>query len=210
MNQEQLILERDYYYKRDVTSSDQIRFATVTVAAHLVVYWYMLWTPKLKSAFDGSVLYVLIETIVSLPVATVVPYLVVRRSITSVMTKLYSLADERDKWFAKAIRLISVGEIIRFLAGLLPIPLTGFGVMTSPITYLLYTLLWINPMQKYNEIMVQRDMTGVDIAVFLVIYILYFILYEAVLLRRMKKEILRHQKHLAGCLEERRKYSGYR
>lgn len=41
MTQNQQIIERDFYYKKEVTSSDILKFIAVSAGAHLAAYYYI-------------------------------------------------------------------------------------------------------------------------------------------------------------------------
>jgi hypothetical protein len=81
--------------------------------------------------------------------------------------------------------------------------------MTSPITYLLYTLFYIEPLGKFDAVLIKRKASFMDILVFLLIYCAYFFLYDYLMYGKIKKQILRHQQYLQGCMDEKEKYYNY-
>ena len=42
MTQNQQIIERDFYYQREVTASDSLKFLGVSLASQLAAYYYVL------------------------------------------------------------------------------------------------------------------------------------------------------------------------
>ena len=209
MTQNQQIIERDFYYEKKVTSSDILKFIAVSAGAHLAAYYYILCFTSLISSWKGTATYVVLQVFLTIPVSIVLPSFLVYRYLTSAVPKLFSLRDDVNIWHKKAIRLIAVEEAIRFLVGLFPLPFTEYGVLTSPVTYLLYTLVYINPMDKYEEVMVNHHANLIDIAVFLLIYLIYFALYNFFLFRRFKKEVIRQHTYLEGRLAEKQKSENY-
>lgn len=209
MNQNQFILERDFRYKREITYADQGKLVGVTLLAHLVAYYYMMCFTSLTRIWGGSAFYIIFQAIGLLPIAWFLPLLLMRQYIRARVPKLFSLADEPDTWRKKIFRWVSVCEILRILIGLIPLSVTRFGVMTSPTAYLLYTLCYIEPLDKFDTAVVQGKIGLLDLAVFLLIYGAYFFLYDLLLYRRIQKEILRHQQYLQGCMDEQEKYYHY-
>ena len=209
MTQNQQIIERDFYYKREVTSSDILKFIGVSAGAHLAAYYYILCFTSLISLWRGTATHVVLQVLLTIPAAIVLPSFLVHHCLTSAVPKLFSLRDDVNTWYKKAICLIAPEETLRFLTGLLPLPFTAYGVLTSPITYLLYTLVYVNPMDKYEEVMVDHHIGNIDAAVFLLIYGIYFFLYNFFLFRKFKKEVLRQHNYLEGCLSEKQKSDNY-
>ena len=77
------------------------------------------------------------------------------------------------------------------------------------MTYLLYTIAYVNPAGKYEAIFVHHSVSPVDTAVFLIIYVLYFSLYNFFLYRRCRHEVRRQHVYLTGCLWEKEKSDSY-
>ena len=150
-----------------------------------------------------------LQVLLTIPVAIVLPSFLVHRYLASAVPKLFSLRDDVSLWHKKAIRLIAPEEAVRFLIGLVPLPFTEYGVLTSPVTYLLYTLVYVNPTDKYEEVMVNHHASLIDTAVFLLIYLIYFALYNFFLFRKFKKEVIRQHTYLEGCLAEKQKSENY-
>ena len=209
MNEKQYILERDFFYKREIMYADQFKFVAVTFLAHFIAYYYMMCFTSLTQVWGGSAFYIIFQAVGLIPIAWFLPFFLIRQYIRSRVPKLFSLADEPDSWKRKAIRWLSVSEILRGLIGVIPLSITGFGVMTSPITYLLYTLFYIEPLGKFDAVLIKRKASFVDILVFLLIYCAYFFLYDYLMYGKIKKEILRHQQYLQGCMDEKEKYYNY-
>ncbi len=211
MTQNQQIIERDFYYKKEVTSSDILKFIGISIIANLVAYYYVLCFTSLISLWKGTATYVVLQVLLTIPVAIVLPSFLVHRYLTSAVPKLFSLNDDVNLWYKKALRLMVIEEALRFVIGLLPLPFTAYGVLTSPVTYLLYTLVYVNPTERYEEVMVNHHTGFIDIAVFLLIYIIYFVIYDLLLFRKFKKEVIRQHRYLEGCLaEKQREKSNYR
>lgn len=209
MTQNEQIIKRDFYYQRDVTAVDRCKFAAVSLGAQLAAYYYILCFTSLLSMWQGSATHAVLQALCTLPVAALLPSFLVHRYLTSVVPKLYSLRDEEKWWYKKAVRLMLGGEIFRFLVGLIPLPFTAYGVLTSPVTYLLYTIAYVNPAGKYEAIFVHHSLSPVDTAVFLIIYVLYFSLYNFFLYRRCRHEVRRQHVYLTGCLQEKEKSDSY-
>ncbi|MBO5258073.1 MAG: hypothetical protein J6C42_11295, partial [Clostridia bacterium] len=76
------------------------------------------------------------------------------------------------------------------------------GTVTSPITALLYELLYILPAGKYEQILVNNTPGIPDIAVFLLIYLSGFALQECLLLRMFRKCLTRHIRELQAEQKE--------
>lgn len=209
MTQNQQIIERDFYYEKKVTSSDILKFIAVSAGAHLAAYYYILCFTSLISLWKGTATYVVLQVLLTIPVAIVLPSFLVHRYLASAVPKLFSLRDDVNTWHKKAIRLIIGEEALRFLIGLLPLPFTAYGVLTSPVTYLIYTLVYVNPMDKYEEVLVNHHANLLDTAVFLLIYLIYFSLYNFFLFRKFKKEVIRQHTYLEGCLAEKQKSENY-
>ncbi len=154
---------------------------------------------------DGTATHVVLQVLLTLPTTIVLPSFLVYRYLTSVIPKLFSLRDDIKLWHKKAVRLMAVEEVLRFLVGMLPLSFTKYGVLTSPVTYLIYTLVYVNPMEKYEEIMLNGHANVLDTAVFLLIYCVYFAVYNLFLFRKFKKEVLRQHRYLEGNLAEKQK-----
>ena len=209
MTQNEQIIKRDFYYQRDVTAVDRCKFAAVSLGAQLAAYYYILCFTSLLSMWQGSATHAVLQALCTLPVAALLPSFLVHRYLASAVPKLYSLRDEEKWWHKKAVRLMLGGEIFRFLVGLIPLPFTAYGVLTSPVTYLLYTIAYVNPAGKYEAIFVHHSVSPVDTAVFLIIYVLYFSLYNFFLYRRCRHEVRRQHVYLTGCLREKEKSDSY-
>ena len=208
MNEKQFILERDFYYKREITYADQFKFLGVTLLAHFLAYYYMMCFTSLTRIWGGSVFYIIFQAIGLLPIAWLIPFFLIRQYVRARIPKLFSLADEQKDWLRKAFRWVSLGEILRFLVGLIPLSITEFGVMTSPVTYLLYTLFYIEPLGKFDQVLLKNNAGFWDLTVFFLIYSAYFFLYNYFMYRKIKHEISRHRQYLQGCLNEKEKYYG--
>lgn len=209
MNEKQYILERDFYYKREITYADRFKFLGVTLLAHFLAYYYMMCFTSLTQIWVGSAFYVVFQAIGLLPIAWLIPFFLIRQYLQARIPKLFSLADEENAWRQKAFRWISLCELLRFLTGLIPLSITRFGVMTSPVTYLLYTLFYIEPLGKFDAVLRDGKAGLLDLTVFFLIYGAYFFLYDYFLVRRIQKEAARHRQYLRGCLREKEKYYDY-
>ena len=209
MTQNQQIIERDFYYQREVTASDSLKFLGVSLASQLAAYYYVLCLTSLIDVFNGMATYVVLQVLLTVPVTILLPSFLVHRYISKAVPKLFSLRDDVKLWYKKAFRLMGAAEIIRFIIGVIPLSFTAYGVLTAPVAYLLYTLVYVNPLQKYEEVIVNRHAGLTDIAVFLLIYVVYFILYNLFLYRKFRKEVFRHQRYLEGSLAEKQKSERY-
>lgn len=209
MTQNQQIPERDYYAEKTVTASHSLKFMLIHIGIHMAVYYCVLFCGVFFSAFAGSATYVVLQAVTTIPLAIILPLILLKRYCQSVIPKLYTLADAPENWHRKAIRLILPGEIVRFLLGFVPIPILQYGVITSPAAYCLYNLCYITPLGKYEAVLVNRNGSAVDTIVFLGIYILYFAVYEVVIFRKFRKETVRHTTFLTGSLHERNRTQKY-
>lgn len=211
MTQNQQVIERDYYYKRQVTAKHIAKVAGFSFVGNVFTYFIVNNIFSILASLSSSddVLYMIVGSIICLPVAILLPCFPIYKYLSFLLPRLYSLADAPKSWYKKAIRLISGSEILRFVLGLLPLNLTKYGVTTSPVTYLIYELLWIKPLDKYDDIWLNNEVALLDFLVFLIIYLIYFAVYEFFLLKKIKKEFVRQQKYLEGCLNEREKYYNF-
>ncbi|MBQ8642579.1 MAG: hypothetical protein IJ480_10225 [Clostridia bacterium] len=204
-------MKQDFYETRMVTVAENLRFAGASLFSHLLAFWavFCLYL-YLYVYLDGSAFFVLLQIFFTLPVSILLPRWWMGKHLPTQIPRLYSLADAPEKWYRKALWLILPEEILRFMMGLLPFPLCRCGLLTSPVTYLLYTLLYVNPLERYEAVMVQRNPTALDIIVFLGIYCGYFCLYNLSLLKRFRKEALSHIRYLEGQLTEKNRARDYR
>ncbi len=210
MNQHQLIIQRDFYYKREITAGDRIKFAAVSIFAHVAVYFYTLYAVAvLLELWRGSAMYVVFEVLLTIPMTAVLPVLLVQVYLKPLIPQRYSLADDAAEWKRKAVSLMLPGEIVRFLLGLLPSAVFRYGTVTSPITMMLYTLVYANPTGKYDAIIGRGETSVMDYAVFLLIYLVYFALYETIILRLFRKRVTSHLRYLEGTMAEKEKYQHY-
>ena len=216
MTQKQQTIQRDFYTEKPVTGMHILRFTAVSLVSQFAAYYLVTCLNRFFAvSLGGSASGLLLQVLLTIPAAFFVPgwlvwrHLGVRIPGNEKISGMWSLADDPRLWYRKALRLMLPGEILRFLLGLLPVPVFRYGVLTSPGTYLLYTLLYINPTESYDRVMIQGQPDMADTGIFLGIYFVYFLVYELLLLKKFRKEALRHQKYLEGCLAERelgRKY----
>ncbi len=205
MTQDQIIIQRDFYYQRTITVSDILKFIGVSFAVQFAAYYYIICITSLLAPLDGTATHVVLQVLLTIPVAIFLPSFLIHRYLSSVIPKRFSLKDDKSQWYRKAIRLMGIEEILRFCTGLLPLSFTAYGVLTSPITYLLYTLVYVNPMQRYDEIILNYQVGVLDIIVFLSIYSGYFAIYNLCLIRKFKQEVFRHHLNLESSLKEKEK-----
>lgn len=196
-----LVTEQNFYYEGQLSWEDRLKFGAASMGGHFAAYFV--------SSFLFSLLLGMLPAIAQYPLRgilyAVLPLFWMGKYLSSAIPPMYSLADDDTLWSKKAVSLMLPGEIVRFLLGLLPSPLLRYGTVTSPLTGLLYDLLYITPTGKYESIMVNGTPGAPDIAVFLLIYLAYFAVYEFVVLRMFRKRLIRHISELKGELKEREK-----
>ncbi len=205
MTHDDKIINRDFYFEREVTRQDKIKFMGITVISNAATFYIITLVAQLLSIMQGMALHVLLQALTLIPIAIILPWILTTRALRHIVTRFYSLSDDLNKWYVKAISIAALGEAVRFVVGLLPTVYTKYGLITSPVTYHLYSILYVVPLGKYDQIVAGREATPMDTAVFLLIYILYFALYEFAFLKKFKKEILRNKRMLEGSLMERKK-----
>lgn len=196
-----LVNEQNFYYEDQLNWEDRLKFGAVSIGVHFAAYFV--------SSFLFSLLLGMLPPIAQYPLLgilyTVLPLFWMGKYLSSAIPPMYSLTDDDALWRKKAVSLMLPGEIVRFVLGILPSPLLRYGTVTSPLTGLLYDLLYITPTGKYESIMVNGTLGVLDIAVFLLIYFAYFAVYEFVVLRMFRKRLTRHISELEGELKEREK-----
>ena len=117
---------------------------------------------------------------------------------------MYSLADKESEWQNKAVTLILPSEILRFILGLLPLPLLKFGTLTSPVIGYLYSAVF-GMIYFDNAILYETSLTSpynsLPCAVFfIVIYLIYFALHLYTVLYIINKQRKLHKHRLLGDL----------
>jgi len=184
--------ERNFYYEKQVNREDRLTFGAVSVGVQSAAYVLV--------SLLFSVLFGMLPMFVQYPLRavlySVLPLVWMKKYLDSSVPRLYSLADDDTLWRNKAFSLMLPGEIVRFILGLLPSPLLRYGTVTSPITALLYELLYIHPAGKYEQILMNNTPGIPDIAVFLLIYLSGFALQECLLLRIFHECLTRHIREL--------------
>lgn len=206
---EQQVIERDFYFKRAISRSDTLKYAGITILANFIAYYFVFCVNYFLAILEGSASYVLLQIILFIPICAVVPSLLVYQYVRHFVPKYFSLADTPDTWCKKALQWMGIGELLRLLLGLVPLSITKFGATTAPLTYHLYTLFYVVPTDRFDAIMLDGGATFGDVAVFFVIYILYFALYALLLGRKITKEIARHQMYLEGCIKEKERFYNF-
>lgn len=210
MTQEEQIIQRDFYSEIKVTFPDILKFTGVSLLSQAAAYYYVFFlTSYTAILLRGTASDVFWQVILTVPAAYLLPFFLVRRYLSRILPKLYTLADDPERWYEKAIRLTGAGEVLRFFLGLLPFSYTAYGLLTSPVTYLLYTLLYVNPADGYEKIIVDHQPGAADTAVFMLIYCLYFAVFEFSLFRECRKAALRRRRNLENDLIERNKESSF-
>ena len=211
MTQHQNVIQRDYYYQRTVTWKDRLGFAALTVFGHFAVFMFLRWAVDgLLEMWRGTATYVIFEIILTIPAAFILPLYGMNLYLKKIIPPLYSLADEPALRHKKMLSLLGFGEALRFVLGLLPTSLTLFGTVTSPVTMMLYTLLYMNPTGRYEAILIQGDLRFTDAVAFAAIYLSYFVLHEWIVLRMFHKRHSSHLRYLAGNMAEYDKEQNYR
>lgn len=192
------ISERNFCYEARVTGEDCLKFGTVSIGVHFAAYFL--------SSLLFSVLLGMLPKVVQYPLCGILyivfPVWRMGKYLDSAVPPLYSMRDDQTCWYKKAITLMLPGEIVRFMLGILPSPLLRYGMITSPLTGLLYELLYIFPTGKYERIMGNGNPEILDIVVFLLLYIAYFAVYELVVLRMIHRRFTRHILELDGQRKE--------
>ena len=209
MKQSDLVNERDFFYKREITHTDRLKFLGVALLSNYLAHYYMLCSRYLTRFLIVSQVYVIVQALCLIPIALLLPPFLIKQYIRAKTPHLFSLLDNSDDWHNKAFSWIAMGEFIRFLIGFIPLSVTKFGIITSPITYLLYESFYLEPLDKFDTVILNNHIGFFDAMVFLLIYGLYFLLHSYFLSRKIKKEVKRHLQYLQGCLNEKEKYYHY-
>lgn len=190
--------EQKFYYQTQVNWEERLTFGAVSLGVQVAAY--------ILASLLFSVLLGMLPMAAQYPLRAVLyvllPLVWMKTYLNSVIPRLYSLADDNSLWHKKAFSLMLPGELVRFILGLLPSPLLRYGTVTSPITALLYELLYILPAGKYEQILVNNTPGIPDIAVFLLIYFSGFALQECLLLRMFRKCLTRHIRELQAEQKE--------
>ena len=204
---EQYIIDRDYYYLATVGWKDRLMFFGLTLLYNGVTYYIVRWLAMVFTSVFGTMESgVAFQVLTTIPAALLIPLLLTFRDVRKAVPKLYSLADKETGWLKKAFSLAGPGEALRFLLGMLPLPFLMYGAITSPLTYLLYQLAYVNPTDRFDEIMVENAATLRDFLVFLAIYAVYYIVYELLLYWKIGREVRRQYEYLTGAMQEREHY----
>lgn len=207
MAQKDLVNERDFYAQKEVEFYDVLKYAIIVILANFMAYYLVSCIYYFISKLAASSMYLILQSIfIYIPICAVLPVFLIFQYIRHFVPKHFSLADDPHAWIRKMIKWVGLGEIARFLIGLIPLSITQCGVITSPVTYHLYTLLYLEPLGKFEAVMLKGDSEAVDIVVFLLIYCLYFGIYCLLLYKKLKREIVRHIKYLEGCMNEKKRF----
>ena len=208
--QDQQIIQRDFFYSHPIRFANCIAFAALSLAYNAAVYYIIQWICiALTTMFGPIESTVVLQVLITLPLSAVVPTLLVFRYIRNVVPRFYSLSDGEEGWRKKALQLIMPGEAFRFLLGLLPEGFLQYGVISSPLTYRIFSRLYVNPTGRFDVIMTEKSASITDWIVFLIVYLAYYGIYEFLLLRKMKHEVHRHCEYLRGTMDER-KYNDWK
>ncbi len=207
MAQKDIVNERDFYAQKEVELYDVLKYALIVILANFMAYYLVSCIYYFISKLAASSMYLILQSIfIYVPICAVFPVFFIFQYIRHFVPKHFSLADSPRVWTFKMIKWVGVGEIARFLIGLIPLSITQCGVITSPVTYHLYTLFYLEPLGKFEAVMLNGNAEAVDIAVFLLIYCLYFGIYCLLLYKKLKREIFRHMKYLEGCMNEKKRF----
>ncbi len=190
--------EQNFYYEKRVNREDRLTFGAVSIGVQFAAY--------VLSSLLFSVLLGMLPMAAQYPLRAVLyavlPLVWMKKYLNSVIPRLYSLADDETLRHKKAFSLMLPGEMVRFTLGLLPSPLLRYGTVTSPITALLYELLYILPAGKYEQILVNNTPGLPDIAVFLLIYPAGFAIHELLILRIFRQCLHQHIRELQAKQKE--------
>lgn len=214
MSTEKQTVERDFYYKREVARKHKLKVMGFSLGGHLMTY---LIITAIRMAFpflsisspEFGVSYIIIGALICIPIAILLPSWAVRRYLSHLIPRIYSLSDDPNEWRKKAVQLISLCEPVRFVLGLLPFSFTRFASTTAPATFVIYSYFYLYPMEKYDQVIMNFNVELADLLVFLLIYIVYYAVYEYFFLRYIKKQMMRQRVYLEGMLAERDKYYNY-
>ena len=207
MAQKDLVNERDFYAQKEVELYDVLKYALIVILANFMAYYLVSCIYSFISKLAANSMYLILQSIfIYVPICAVLPVFLMFQYIRHFVPKHFSLADSPRDWTRKMIKWVGVGEIARFLIGLIPLSITKCGVITSPVTYHLYTTFYLEPLGKFEAVMLNGNAEAADIVVFLLIYFLYFGIYCLLIYKKLKKEIIRHIKYLEGCMNEKKRF----
>jgi len=198
MTQEKIIIKRDFYFEYDITWTDRLKYTGYIILCNIITYFFIiLVVNRMLAIWRGWAMHTIFEVLITLPTAFILPLAAMKFYVNKQVPKIYSLADDPNQSHKKLISLIFTGEAARFVCGLLPTPMTLFGTLTSPFTIMIYTLFYLNPTDRYEAVF-YGGISFIDIAVFILIYILYFALHEYIVWRMFRKVHAEHIRYLEG------------
>ena len=190
--------------ERRMTWEDRLTFGAVSVGGQIAAY--------ILAGLLFSVLLGMLPVAAQYPLRgflyILLPLHLLGKHLDAVIPSLYSPAvtDDERCLRKKAVSLMLPGEILRFLAGLLPSPLLCYGMLTSPITALLFELLYLRPTERYEQVMAGDTPGAAGFAVFLLVYAAYYAAHGAVVFRMFRKRMIRYLREREAERMENEKY----
>ena len=198
---------RDYFYSSSVTRKDRLRFAAISFGAQFAAYLIAgpAVTVILTIYMGDSATGLLMQVLLGIPLAAILPYLFFDRFVRRPIREWFSLADAEKNIPEKLFSLTAPAEIVRFGTGLI----IGYGAYTSPLPSMLFTLIHRLLTGGFEPNAVQTAPTFVHLILFFLIYLLCFLIHERIMQKRLMGRVKAHLAYLAGTQAEKDKYQNY-
>ena len=200
---------RDYFYSSAVTRRDRLRFAAISFGSQFAAYLIAgpAVTVLLTIYMGDSATGILLQALLGIPLAAVLPYFFLDRFIRRPIREWFSLADAEKEIPRKLFALCAPAEAIRFALGLLPF--MGYGAYTAPLPAMLFTLIHRLLTGGFDTDAAAVSPTFLHLILFFVLYLLCFAVHEWILQKRILRRIAAHLRYLAGTQAEKDKYQNY-
>lgn len=200
---------RDYFYSSAITRADRLRYAALTFGVHFGVY---LIVSPLLSAFltiytGDSATNILLQMLLGIPLAAILPFVFMKRLARPLIRSIFSLADEEKDIPQKLFALCAPGEAIRFALGL--ILFMGYGAYVAPLPAMVFSAIFNLLTGGFDTGAAPTAPALIHWLLFLLLYLLYFAVFEILLSRRLCRMAAKHRQYLVSVQAEKDKYQNY-